>query len=306
MLPSRGSPPGRRLLDRVRDALALRHYSPRTADAYVGWIRRFVLFHARRHPSEMGAAEVTAFLSSLAMRGAVSASTQNQALAAILFLYSQVLERDLEFLADVVRAKRPARLPVVMTREEVAAVLSELRGVPFLMASLLYGAGLRLIECVSLRIKDVDFAAHQIAVRQAKGAKDRATLLPVTLTEALQRHVCEVRRQYQADLAAGAGSVALPYALRMKYPNAPWEWPWQWLLPATHLSSRRDGGAAPPSPARDGAPACRPASGAESRHREGCELPFASAIRSPHTFWSPVMTFARFRRCSGTVTCERR
>jgi integron integrase len=221
------------LLDRVRDALALGHYSPRTADAYVGWIRRFVLFHGRRHPSQMGAAEVTAFLSSLAVRGAVSASTQNQALAAIPFPYSQVLERDLEFLADVVRAKRPARLPVVMTREEVAAVLSELRGVPLLMASLLYGAGLRLIECVSLRIKDVDFAAHQIVVRQAKGAKERATLLPVTLSEALQKHVCEVRRQHQADLAAGAGSVALPYALRVKYPNAPREWAWQWLFPAT-------------------------------------------------------------------------
>lgn len=235
--PNRSSPPPaappRRLLDRVRDRLAMGHYSPRTVDAYVGWIRRFILFHGRRHPAEMGAAEVSAFLSSLATVGKVSASTQNQALAALLFLYADVLGRKLEALEEMVRAKRPARLPVVMTRQEVAAVLSKLSGTSRLMASVLYGAGLRLSECASLRVKDVDFSLSQLVVRSGKGQRDRVALLPKSLVGPLQEQLQKVREQHDADVARGAGYVDLPFALRSKYPNAPREWAWQWLFPAT-------------------------------------------------------------------------
>jgi site-specific recombinase XerD len=195
------------LLDRVRDRLAMGHYSPRTVTAYVGWIRRFTLFHGRRHPLDMAAPEVSAFLSSLATAGHASASTQNQALAALLFLYSDVLGRDLETIEEMVRAKRPARLPVVMTRQEVAAVLSKLRGTSRLMASLLYGAGLRLSECASLRVKDVDFALAQLVVRSGKGQRDRVALLPKSLVEPLQAQLQQARRQHDADLARGAGYV---------------------------------------------------------------------------------------------------
>jgi integron integrase len=190
----------------------------------------------------MGAAEVTRFLSSLATDNAVSGSTQNQALAALLFLYSRVLGRDLEFLADVVHAKKPTRLPVVMTRAEVALVLSQLSNKPRLMASLLYGAGLRLIECASLRVKDIDFDGSQIFVRQAKGSRDRTTVLARTLVEPLRAHLEEVKRQHDADLASGAGCVALPYALRAKYPNASREWAWQWVFPATRTYVHRETG----------------------------------------------------------------
>jgi len=184
---------GPRLLDRVRDALAVRHYSPRTTEAYVAWIRRFIRFQNLRHPAEMGAPEVASFLSSLATKGAVSASTQNQALAALLFLYSKVLDHNLECVANFVHAKKPLRLPVVMTCDEVATVLSRLDGVPLLMASLLYGAGLRLLECASLRVKDVDFGACQLTVRQGKGMKDRVTVLPQSLTEPLRAHLTRVQ-----------------------------------------------------------------------------------------------------------------
>lgn len=225
--------PPRRLLDRVRDRLALGHYSPRTMEAYVGWIRRFILFHGRRHPSEMGAAEMSAFLSSLATDGKVSASTQNQALAALLFLYADVLGRKLEALEEIVRAKRPARLPVVMTRQEVTAVLSNLHGTSRLMASVLYGAGLRLSECASLRVKDVDFSLSQLVVRSGKGQRDRVALLPRSLVGPLQAQLRQVRKQHDADVARGAGFVDLPFALRSKYPSAPREWAWQWVFPAT-------------------------------------------------------------------------
>jgi integron integrase len=222
-----------RLLDRVRHALAQRHHSPKTVKAYVSWIRRFILFHGRRHPSELGEQEVSAFLTDLAVRQQVSASTQNQALAAVLFLYSQVLGVELEQLSDIVHARRPSTLPVVMTRPEVASVLAQLRGVERLMASLLYGSGLRLMECASLRVKDVDLEARQIFVRRGKGRKDRVTVLPDSLVEPLRIHLAETKLMHDADLASGAGRVALPNALALKYPNAAGDWRWQWVFPAT-------------------------------------------------------------------------
>ena len=240
--PASPPPPagGRRLLDRVRDRLAMGHYSPRTTTAYVGWIRRFILFHGRRHPLDMAAPEVSAFLSSLATERGVSASTQNQALAALLFLYVDVLGRNLETIEAMVRAKRPARLPVVMTRQEVAVVLSQLTGTARLMASVLYGAGLRLSECASLRVKDVDFGLSQLVVRCAKGQRDRVALLPRSLVVPLQVQLERARQQYDADVALGAGYVELPFALRTKYPNAPREWLWQWLFPATRSYLHRE------------------------------------------------------------------
>jgi integron integrase len=222
-----------RLLDRVHAAARLRHYSRRTEAAYVAWIRRYIFFHGKRHPAELGAAEVTRFLSSLAVEGRVAASTQNQALGALLFLYRDVLELDLPWLDDVVRAKRPERLPVVLTREEVAAVLRPLTGVPRLMASLLYGSGLRLLECCRLRVQDIDFARNQIVVRGGKGNKDRVTMLPTMLKGDLARHLQIVRAQHERDLQQGAGWVELPTALARKYPNAGREWVWQWVFPAT-------------------------------------------------------------------------
>src|SRR5881296_376449 len=191
--------PKPRLLDRVRDALRARHFSRRTEEAYVAWIRRYIFFHGKRHPAEMGAEEVTRFLSSLAVDGQVAASTQNQALSALLFLYRDVLEVDLPWLDGIVRAKRPQRLPVVLTRDEVRAVLRRLEGAPRLMAYLLYGAGLRLLECCRLRVQDVDFASNQIVVRGGKGDKDRVTMLPAVINLDLARHLESVREQYRRD-----------------------------------------------------------------------------------------------------------
>jgi integron integrase len=226
--------PGKpRLLDRVRATARLRHYSPRTEAAYVAWIRRYIFFHDKRHPAEMGAPEITSFLSSLAVDGRVAASTQNQALSALLFLYRDVLELDVPWLDGVVRAKRPERLPVVLTREEVTAVLRRLEGVPRLMTSLLYGAGLRLLECCRLRVQDIDFARNQIVVRGGKGDKDRVTMLPEVIKADLARHLQAVRAQHQRDLRHGAGWVELPTALARKYPNAGREWVWHWVFPAT-------------------------------------------------------------------------
>lgn len=221
------------LLERMRAALELRHRSPRTVEAYVGWVRRFVAFHGGRHPVVMGTPGVEAFLSHLASAERVSASTQNQALAALLFLYANVLGLPLGAMGEVVHAHRPKRLPVVMTRDEVSRLLARLAGMRRLMASLLYGSGLRVQECVELRVKDVDPRARQIVVRRAKGMKDRATPLPGSLVDALMSHLEAVREQHRADLAAGAGRVQLPEALGSKYPNAGREWPWQWVFPAT-------------------------------------------------------------------------
>ncbi len=229
------SPPKPRLLDRVREAIRARHYSRRTEKTYVAWIRRYILFHGKRHPAEMGPVEITQFLSCLAVKEKVAASTQNQALSALLFLYREVLQQDLPWLDGVVRAKRPERLPVVLTRDEVRAVLDRLHGVPRVMALLLYGAGLRLLECARLRIKDVDFASHQIVVRDGKGHKDRVTMLPAAVQAGLARHLEEARRQHERDVERGAGWVELPDALRRKYPNAGREWAWQWVFPATRI-----------------------------------------------------------------------
>ena len=226
-------PPKPRLLDRVRDAIRTRHSSCRTEKAYVHWIKRYIFFHDRRHPAEMGAAEVTAFLTALAVRDKVAASTQNQALAALLFLYRVVLGVELPWLDEVVHAKRPQYLPVVLTRDEVRTILQGLNGVPRLMAVLLYGAGLRLLECCRLRVKDVDFATNQIVIRDGKGRKDRVTMLPAAIKPALMSHVERVRKPHEADLRGGAGWVELPGALVRKYPNAGRELGWQWVFPAT-------------------------------------------------------------------------
>lgn len=221
--------------DKARVAMRLRHLSPRTEKAYVYWMRRFYEFHGRRDPRELGADHVTAFLSALATRDHVAASTQNQALAALLFLYREVFGRDLPWLDDLVRAHRPVHLPEVLSRDEVRAVLARMHGVPRLMATLLYGAGLRLLECCRLRVKDVDFSRNQILVRRGKGAKDRVTMLPLAVKPQLQAQLDVVREQHQRDLAAGAGWVELPDALGQKYPNAGKEPAWQWCFPATRF-----------------------------------------------------------------------
>jgi integron integrase len=221
-----------RLLDQVRAALRLRHYSARTEAAYVQWIRRFILFHEKRHPLTLGARHVAVFLTHLATEADVSASTQNQALNALTFLYGQVLGRNLEALGGFVRARKPQRLPVVLTVAEVRTLLAQLHGSARLVASLLYGSGLRLLECLELRVKDVDFAQKEIRLRQGKGRKDRVTPLPEACVAALQEHLVTVRALFEADLRDGFGGVVLPGALGRKYPNAGREWGWQWLFPA--------------------------------------------------------------------------
>ena len=228
-----GATPRPRLLDRVRDELRLRHYSRRTEQAYRHWIVRFLRCHDCRHPRELGAPEVTAFLSHLAVGERVAAATQNQALAALLFLYRNVLGMELPWLADLVRAQRPPRLPVVLTRPEVRSLLDHLHGTPRLIASLLYGAGQRLLECAQLRVKDVDFGNRHVVVRAGKGDRDRVALLPAFAVAPLQAHLARVRRQHEEDLRHGAGWVELPTALDRKYANAGREWPWQWVFPAT-------------------------------------------------------------------------
>ena len=234
--------PKPRLLDRVRAATRARHYSLRTEKAYVHWMRRYILFHGKRHPMEMGGPEVTRFLTSLAVDGHVAGSTQNQALSALLFLYREVLGQELPWLDNVVRAKRTARLPVVLTRDEVRAVIRQLRGIHRLMAILLYGAGLRLLESARLRVKDVDFARNQLMVRGGKGDKDRATPLPGVVIADLTAHLEVVKRQHDSDLQHGAGWVELPWALARKYPNAGREWAWQWVFPATRIYVDRETG----------------------------------------------------------------
>ena len=224
------------LLDRVRHHIRLKHYSIRTEEAYAQAVKRFILFHNKRHPREMGAEEIRQYLSHLANEGRVSASTQNQALAALLFLYREVLGTDLPFVEGIERAKRPARVPVVLTRDEVDGLLARLDGTHRLMAGLLYGSGLRLMECVRLRVKDVDFGYRQITVRDGKGEKDRRTVLPGRLIPPLVRHIARVRQLHEDDLRKGYGRVYLPYALERKYPNAAAEWGWQWVFPSDRLS----------------------------------------------------------------------
>jgi len=226
-----------RLLEQVRDAIRARHYSYRTEQAYVAWIRRFILFHRKRHPAEMGKAEIERFLTSLAVDRKVAASTQNQALAALLFLYKVVLEREPLWLEEVVRAKRPVRLPVVLTRHEVQELLAVLDGVPWILGLLLYGSGLRVMECLRLRVKDIDFTRHEVLVREGKGNKDRVTMLPSAVVPKLSAHLESVRQLHASDLAKGFGRVALPQALARKYPNAASEWGWQWIFPASTIST---------------------------------------------------------------------
>jgi integron integrase len=225
-----------RLLDQVRLTLRSRHYSIRTEQSYVSWIRDFILFHEKRHPKELDARHVSSWLSHLATDRHVAASTQNQALSAVLFLYRDVLGITLDRVEDVVRAKRPQRLPVVFTRQEATDVLARLSGTHWLMANLLYGAGLRLMECVRLRVKDIEFARNQIIVRDGKGAKDRVTMLPKKTQESLLRHMERVKAIHEQDLQRGYERVYLPFALARKYPSVSIEWCWQYVFLAPKLS----------------------------------------------------------------------
>jgi integron integrase len=231
------NPPSRKLLDQLRDTLRVKHYALSTEKSYVDWARRFILFHGKRHPDTMGEKEIAQFLTHLAVEGHVTASTQTQALSAILFLYREVLQTELDGRIDLVRAKQSNHLPVVMTKDEVQAVLRQMAGEYKLMAQLLYGSGLRLMECVRLRVKDLDFAQRQVVVRDGKGMKDRVTMLPDQLREPLQAHLLRIKQLHQDDLEKGCGMVYLPFALERKYANANQEWGWQYVFPSKTLSA---------------------------------------------------------------------
>ena len=310
MLAVRETPasyPRPRLLDRVRDAIRARHYSRRTEKAYVGWIKRYIFFHAKRHPAEMGAPEVSRFLTSLAVDGHVAASTQNQALNALLFLYRVVLEVDLPWPDEVVRARRPESLPTVLTRDDVRRVLEHLEGTPRLMVLLLYGAGLRLLECAQLRIKHVDFAANQLVVRSGKGAKDRVTMLPTAAKTRLLAQIEAVRRQHRGDIEAGAGCGS----------PCPTRWRGSIRTPAASSAasgcSRRPGTTWIASPASAAAITCTsPSSNVPSSAR--CARPASSSTRavtrsgihSPRTCSRTVTTSGPSRSCSAIATSARR
>ncbi len=229
--------PAPKLLDQVRERIRVKHYSLRTEDAYLHWIRRFIFFHGKRHPREMGGPEVEAFLSHLATEGRVASSTQNQALSALLFLYREVLEVELPWLDGVVRAKRSQHVPVVLTENEVRTLLARLDGTKWLVASLLYSTGMRLLEGLRLRVKDVDFERREITVRDGKGAKDRRTMLSERLLEPLRTQLAKVRALHEQDLAGGFGDVYLPFALARKYPKAGRSWPWQYVFPSGSRST---------------------------------------------------------------------
>lgn len=236
------NPRAPRLLDAVTERLRVKHYSLRTERAYIGWIRRFILANDKRHPRELGVVEVEQFLTTLAVAGEATPSTQNQALSALLFLYREVLGVELPWMENVVRAKRPRKLPTVLSRAEVQRLLAQMDGRNWLLASLLYGTGLRLMECLRLRVKDIDFARNEIMVRDGKGGKDRRTVLPQSLVEPLQREIERARLLHADDLLAGFGAVWLPHALARKYPNAPREFGWQYVFPAaTRSVDPRDG-----------------------------------------------------------------
>ncbi len=227
----------KKLLDQVRDKIRLKNYSYETEKSYVDWIKRFILFHEKRHPAEMGKIEIEAFLTHLAVAKDVAASTQNQALHALLFLYREVLVQPIDLNLKAVRAKRPERLPTVLTKEEVNQVIAQLSGVPQLVAQLLYGSGMRVTECLSLRVKDVDLKQREIVIRAGKGDKDRVTVLPSSLVEPLKTHLQKVKKQHNDDLALGHGRVPLPHALARKYSNANQEWAWQFIFPSSTLST---------------------------------------------------------------------
>jgi integron integrase len=225
-----------RLSEQVRDQMRLHHYSLRTEETYLHWIKRYILFHGKRHPAEMGEQEITAFLTHLAVDKNVAASTQNQALAAVLFLYKKVLNQELEWMDGVVRAKRHVRIPEVMSPQQVKALLRELKGTHQLMARLLYGTGMRLMEAIRLRVRDINFDYRQITVRSGKGGKDRVTVLPDSLMNPLKIHLSRVRTLHKSDLAEGYGRVYLPHALDRKYQNANREWGWQYVFPSQQRS----------------------------------------------------------------------
>jgi integron integrase len=233
---ARCDPKGRRLFDEVRRRLRLKHYSLATERVYLQWMRRFILANGKRHPREMGGVEVEGFLSALATDGGVSPSTQNQALSALLFLYRDVLGIELPWMEGIVRAKRPRRVPTVLSRDEVNHLLAALDGRPWLIASLLYGTGMRLMECLRLRVKDIDFGRNEISVRDGKGGKDRRTMLPRSLAEPLQREIERARVLHAQDLAAGFGETRLPYALTRKYARAARDFGWQYVFPSAQRS----------------------------------------------------------------------
>ncbi|MDP2975726.1 MAG: integron integrase, partial [Anaerolineales bacterium] len=238
------SPQGKKLLDVVRDVLRTKHYSYRTEQTYVDWIKRYIFFHQKRHPKDMGAEEIQAFITHLATDRKVAASTQNQALSAILFLYRIVLQKEINLPPELVRASRPKILPTVLTHAEAMAVINKMRGTSRLMTKILYGSGLRLMECLRLRVKDIDFGNHQIIVRAGNGEDDRFTILPDSIVSELhlylrkcrQTHLQDVKALHDKDLREGCGEAALPYALNVKYPNAGREWAWQFVFPASQRS----------------------------------------------------------------------
>ena len=231
-------PPGNKpkLLQQVRDVIRRKQYSIRTEQVYVDWIKRFILYHNKRHPNEMAQEEVAEFLTHLARDRNVAPATQNQALSALLFLYKEVLKQQIGWLENVERARKPSKLPVVLSHAEMKRVFAHLHGVPKLMAGLLYGSGLRLMECVRLRVKDIDFELTQITVRDAKGGKDRITMLPINLAEPLQRHLVRIKAQHEQDLEDGFGNVHLPFALGRKFPKAAREWVWQYVFASSRIS----------------------------------------------------------------------
>ena len=231
-----------RLLDQLRHQIRLRHYSYRTEQCYVGWVQRYIHYHGLKHPSGLGAADVERFLTHLAVDRKVAASTQAQALSSVLFLYKQVLNVDLPWLDNVVRASRPRRLPVVLTQAEARAVIAQLQGTAWLIVSLLYGSGLRVLEALRLRVKDLEFSVQQIIVRSGKGSKDRVSVMPSSLIDPLRIHLQRVREQHELAMQGGYGGVEMPYALARKYPAAETSWAWQYVFPAEHPSLDRRSG----------------------------------------------------------------
>jgi len=229
--------PPRKLLEQVSDAIRIKHYSSRTEKTYVDWVKRYIIFHKKRHPKDMGAQEILAFISHLATERTVSASTQNQALSAVMFLYRHVLQKEIDLSSDLIRAEKSKTLPVVLTHQEAMSVIANMSGVSQIMAKILYGSGLRLMECLRLRVKDIDFGNHQIIVRDGKGEDDRVTVLPASLIPVIQTHLINVQAIHQKDIKAGFGQVYLPYALAKKYSSAPKEWIWQYLFPAATRST---------------------------------------------------------------------
>jgi integron integrase len=289
---------GPRLLDRLRGAIRRLHYSRRTEEAYIHWTKRFIYFHGKRHPAELGETDVTAFLNYLATDRNVAAATQNQALSALLFLYKEALGADLPWLDGLVRAKRPERMPVVLTVEEVQKLLSCLEGTQWLMVSLLYGTGIRLMECLRLRIKDVDFGYRQILVGDGKGEKDRITMLPERLIEPLRNQMERVRRIHDADLREGFGEVHLPYALARKYPRAGFEWNWQYVFPSKNRSADPEDGVIRRHHLDESV--LQRAVKSASRITGISKPP--SGTLSPLTYCRTATTSGRFRNCSATRT----